>query len=384
MTDFDITIVGGGLVGSTLAISLKNSGFKIALVEAFTPSTHQQSLEDMRSIALNYQSREIFKKLAVWEELEKFATPIRKIHVSEKGTFGRTVLDAKELPADLQTDSFGSVIPIPYLYNTLQSQLEKLNNIERLQPAKLNNLIQHKDYWECEINQKKYTTTLLIAADGDKSFIRDFLKLPTDKTDYNQTAIVSTLLASKDHNNTAYERFTGLGILALLPLQNNRMACIWTCENNLVDKIKHHFLAITQEYIGHRLGILSHPATIQTYPIYELIAQTQTLPQFILLGNSAHVLHPVAAQGLNLSLRDVDVLANILLSTKNLTDPAIQENYIQLRQSDQDNTAKFTNRIIKLFKSQTFPLPFLRATGLCVFDLMTPLKNKFCEKAMGL
>jgi 2-octaprenyl-6-methoxyphenol hydroxylase len=376
MTDFDIAIIGGGLVGTTLAIYLKNSGFKIVLVEAFTPGTHQQSREDMRSIALNYRSREIFKKLNIWPELE--------IHISEKGTFGNTVLDAKDLSREYENNSFGSVIPIPYLYNTLQDHLANIENIELLRPAKLSGLSQHKDYWELEINQKKYKTTLLIAADGDKSFIRDYLTLPTEKKDYNQTAIVSTLLASKNHHNTAYERFTDQGILALLPLQNNRVACIWTCDNTITEEIKNNFVDITQHSIGYRLGKLSNSATIQTYPIYELIAQTQTLPQFILLGNSAHVLHPVAAQGLNLSLRDVDVLANILLSKKDLKDNSIQQDYIKLRKQDQESTAKMTNRIITLFEPKQFPLPCLRSMGLFTFDLMTPLKNKFCEKAMGL
>lgn len=377
MTDFDITIVGGGLVGTTLAIKLKNSGFNIALVEAFEPPQHQQAAEDMRSIALNYHSREIFKGLNIWPEMESYATPIKKIHISEKGSFGHTLLDAEQA----EVESFGSVVPIIYLYNLLQKNID---NITLLRPAKLSHLTQHPNHWELEINQKKVTTKFLIAADGDKSFIREQLKLPTEKTDFQQTAIVSTLLASNDHNNTAYERFTKLGILALLPLQKNRVACIWTCDNDKSEEIKNNFVDITQEYIGHRLGKLSAPGNIQSYPIYELISQIQTLPRFILLGNSAHVLHPVAAQGFNLSLRDAEVLADIILKSKDLSDPDIQKNYINSRKSDQDNTTKMTNRIIKLFKPQQFPLPRLRATGLFVFNFITPLKNKFCKRAMGI
>ncbi len=381
MTDFDILIVGGGLVGTTLAISLKNSNFKIGLVEAFIPPEHKQSTEDMRSIALNYQSRKIFEKLSIWPDIEQFATPIKKIHISEKGSFGHTLLDASDLSPDLETDSFGSVVPIPYLYNSLQNHI---NNMELLRPAKLSNLTQHPDYWECEVNNKIYKTKFLIAADGDKSFIREFLKLPTEKTDFYQTAIVTTLLASKSHNNTAYERFTDLGILALLPLQDNRVACIWTCDNTNIDQIKSNLIEITQKSIGHRLGILSNLANIQTYPIYEITAQTQTLPRFILLGNSAHVLHPVAAQGLNLSLRDVEGLAKILIDAKDLSDPAIETRYENSRKADQDTTLKITNGIIRLFKSKFFPMKHLRSTGLFVFNLIAPLKNKFCEKAMGL
>lgn len=379
--DFDILIVGGGLVGTTLAISLKKADFNIGLVEAFIPPQHQQATEDMRSIALNYQSRKIFQQLDIWPDIETVATPIKKIHISEKGAFGHTLLDAADLSPDLETDSFGSVVPIPHLYNNLQNHLK---NIELLRPAKLSNLIRHADYWECEINHKIYNTKFLIAADGDKSFIREFLKLPTAKTDFHQTAIVTTLLASKPHHNTAYERFSDLGVLALLPLQNNRVACIWTCDNDNVETVKNDLVNLTQESIGHRLGILSHPANIQTYPIYEITAQTQTLPRFILLGNSAHVLHPVAAQGLNLSLRDVECLAKILLDTEDLADPSIESRYESSRKSDQDTTLKITNGIVKLFRSKIFPMKHLRSTGLFVFNLIRPLKNKFCEKAMGL
>jgi len=381
MTDFDILIVGGGLVGTTLAIALKNSHFKIGLVEAFVPPEHSQATQDMRSIALNYQSRKIFEKLAIWPDIEKFSTSIKKIHISEKGTFGHALLDATDLSSDLETESFGSVVPIPYLYNSLQKHLE---NIELLRPAKLSNLIQHQDYWECAINNKTYKTKFLIAADGDKSFIREFLKLPTEKMDFHQTAIVTTLLASKPHNNTAYERFTGLGILALLPLQHNRLACIWTCDNSNIANIKSNVVKITQDAIGHRLGLLSDPGNIQTYPIHEITAKMQTLPRFILLGNSAHVLHPVAAQGLNLSLRDVEGLAKILLDTQDLSDPNIEIRYETSRKTDQNTTLKITNGIVKLFSSKIFPMKHLRSTGLFVFNLITPLKNKFCEKTMGL
>lgn len=375
---FDIIIVGGGLVGTTLALSLKSAGFNIALVEAFIPPQHQQAVSDMRSLALNFKSREIFKNLDIWPELEQYSTPIKKIHVSEKSRFGKTLLESPE------ESSFGSVIPIPYLYNTLQKNLETLKNITVLRPAKLTGLISHENHWELEINQENYKTGFLIACDGEKSFIRDYLKIPVTKTDLNQTALVTTLFASESHKNTAYERFTDLGILALLPLQNNRMAAIWTVENSQADSIKNNFLKITQESIGYRLGKLSDLATIQTYPIYELMAEKQVLNRFILLGNSAHVLHPVAAQGLNLSLRDVEVLAKILLNTADLSGPTIQQNYLQARLTDQKKTIKLTNNILKIFDSHKSYLSILRSKGLFLLDLIPPLKNQFSQTMMGL
>ncbi len=409
MKAYDIVIVGGGLVGTTLAIALKNSPWHVALVEAYIPQQHQQATEDMRSIALSYASQKILEKLQLWKPIENSSTSIEKIHISEEKRFGKTVLDSKALGLK----PFAHVTPIPNLYQTLQDSLESSNqksNIHLIRPATVSH-IEHRHSresgnlknmartldsrfrgndgkWELDINSdgsiQKIQSTLLIAADGDRSFIREALNLPTEKIDYHQTAIVTTALTSLGHNNIAYERFTSKGVLAILPLQNHRVAAIWTTDNQYSEDIQNNLLDKIQQTIGYRLGKFSNLGKIQTYPLKELHAETQTIPGLFLLGNAAHVLHPIAAQGLNLSLRDVDVLAKLLQTATDLNNPEISENYLKLRNPDQQQTEKFTDRLLKLFTPQFLPISILRSLGLLAFDLMPAVKRDFCLKRMGL
>lgn len=398
MKSYDIVIVGGGLVGTTLAISLQYSPWRVALIEAYLPKQHQQATEDMRSLALTDTSQKILDTLQIWQNIAALATPIKKIHVSEAKRFGKTVLDSQELGLR----DFGYVIPIPYLYQALQKELErtdmpgddKKNNthrIELIRPATVK-LIERKDnFWELDVHSdigaqsiiEKIQTTLVIAADGDRSFIRESLYLPIEKTDYHQTAIVTTALTSLGHNNTAYERFTSKGVLATLPLQKNRVAVIWTVPDEQAENIKNNLLAETQSAMGYRLGKFSDLGNIQTYPLKEIQAETQTLPGLFLLGNAAHVLHPIAAQGLNLSLRDAVILGSLLQKKSDLNNPEISKIYLDTRKADQEQTEQFTDRLVKLFTPQFLPISILRSLGLLAFDLFPSAKRKFCLKRMG-
>ena len=379
---YDIIIAGAGLVGLTLALSLKNSGYTIGLISEKTITYNNNfninpiNINDKRSLALNYKTIHFFKKLNLWSTLEPYSTPIEKIHISEKGCFGNTVLSGET--------AFGAVIPIDCLYTILLDTLSDPNNnsITLLHPFKITDIQFDNNVWH--INHD-IQTTLLLACDGDKSFIREHLKLETDKKDYHQTAMVSTVKISKPHHNIAYERFTEQGVLAMMPLQHNRAGVIWTVDNAHVNLINNNFLAMTQFSIGYRLGKLSDPGNIQTYPLQYVFAKTQTLEKFILLGNAAHVLHPVAAQGFNLSIRDIIELSNILLNTNlNINTTNIPELYYQACHAHQEEIATLTNRLLTLFKSQRFLWPALRAKGLLLFDSLDFAKHWLSQKGMGI
>jgi 2-octaprenyl-6-methoxyphenol hydroxylase len=383
---YDIVIVGGGLVGTLFAIALRDSPWRVALIEAYLPAQHQQATEDMRSIALSEASQKIFESLGLWQNIASHATTIEKIHVSEQKRFGKALLDAKALGLP----PFGYVIPIPFLYQTLQESLEKhQEKLTVYRPAVVKDISKKDNHWQLEIDDQKnhqhIQTTLVIAADGDRSFIRQSLHLPiADKTVYQQTAIVTSVLASKSHQNTAYERFTPRGTIAILPLQKNRVAIIWTVPDKYVEQLSENLLVETQAAIGYRLGKFSDIGKIQRYPLKEMHADVQTLPGLFLLGNAAHVLHPIAAQGLNLSLRDAAVLAELLQQTSDLCCPTLSETYIKTRAPDQQQTERFTDHLVKLFTPQFLPLSLLRSLGLLAFDLIPPAKRAFCLKRMGV
>jgi 2-octaprenyl-6-methoxyphenol hydroxylase len=379
---FDITIVGGGLVGTLLAIALKDSPWRIALIEAYVPAQHSQAAEDMRSIALSENSCRLLEKYHLWQDIQNFATPIEKIHVSEQKRFGKTVLDAKEL----ELPPFAHVVPIPCLYQALQKKLAAVKNMTIMRPACLTDIQKNAVppfLWDLEVNNQKISTQLLIAADGERSFIRDTLKLPVEKTEYHQTAVVTTARISRPHENMAYERFTPLGVLALLPLQDQRVAVIWTVGDDNKEKISQHILLETQTAIGYRLGKFSQFGRIQHHSLKELHTDIQTQPGLFLIGNAAHVLHPVAAQGFNLSVRDVSALIELLLSTSDLNDPYLSENYMKMRRKDQQDTENFTDKLVKLFTPQFLPVSLMRSLGLLAFDLIPPAKRMFCLKRMG-
>jgi 2-octaprenyl-6-methoxyphenol hydroxylase len=373
MKSYDITIVGGGLIGTILAIALKNTKWRIALVEAFTPSSHQQAEKDMRSLALSYDSKEFLSQLNLWNDIQSKATPIQKIHVSEEKRFGKTILDSEKL----NLNTFGYVIPIPYLYQSLQNHLE---NIAIYRPATVTEIKKDLDQnnnqkWHLKINDELIETNLLIAADGDKSFIRETLNIPIEKIDYHQSAIVSSASISKPHENTAYQRFTKEGVLAIMPREDNRVGIIWSTEN--ID-IKNNLLEKTQSTMGYRLGKFSDLGEIQTYPLKFLHATTQVKDNVALLGNAAHVVHPIAAQGLNLGLRDIKLLSELLKNSLDISS------YESLREQDQASTENFTNNLLKFTKFKSFPFSLLRSLGLLTFDLIPSAKRNFCLKRMGL
>jgi 2-octaprenyl-6-methoxyphenol hydroxylase len=384
MQKFDITIVGGGLIGTTLAIALKNTPFRVALVEAFVPEFHPQAVQDMRSIALSYASKILFKKLDIWSEIEQFSTPIEKIHISEENKFSKATLDSKELNVDI----FGHVIPIPLLYQTLQNHLSNIPNLTLIRPAKSTqlNYDENNTSWNLtlENHSSPIQTKLVIAADGENSFIRQYLNLPVSKIDYQETALVSTAKISEPHYNTAYERFTKKGVLAVMPRENQHAAIIWTTNTANSEQLKNDFLSKTQLSMGYKCGKFSELSTIQTYPLKFLHAEKQTQPGLILLGNAAHVLHPVAAQGLNLGLRDVSTLLELLSQEADVENPMLYRAYEKKRENDQRASENFSRDLIKIFGSKNPVISALRSAGLGTFDLIPTAKRMFCLRRMGV
>lgn len=381
-TPYDILIVGGGLVGTTLAIALKNSPWKIGLVEAQIPSFHPQATQDMRALALALSSETFLEQLAIWPFIKQQATPIEYIHVSQQGAFGSSLLKAN----DNNIDAFGRVISVPILFNALQDKL-KTSNCDLLRPAQVTAIKQIDNLWHVTVNDEVLTATLVIACDGSDSFIRKALNLKLHQDHYEQSAIVTNVALSKSHQNTAYERFTKTGSIALLPQQNQRATMVWVLPTDVAEKTlalnDNDFLRELQKTFGYRAGKFLNCGKKQSYPLSHSEAEKQTLPGLIFLGNSAHTMHPIAAQGLNLSLRDAKVLADLLGTTTDLNDGKLLTTYLNQREKDQQSTLSFTDNLQKLFSKQAFPLPFLRSVGLQCFDLLPLLKRRFAKRRMG-
>jgi 2-octaprenyl-6-methoxyphenol hydroxylase len=391
-TDFDILIIGGGLVGASLACALRATPLRIGVIEAVPLAASTQPSYDDRTLALAWGSKKIFEGMGVWDEVAPEATPIERIHISDRGHFGVTRLSATEagLPA------LGYVVANRALGVVLLKTMQASKNIEWLCPAEMQEI--RLDPAAASVTarhnnaSKTLTARLIIAADGAHSAVRTALGIEAERTEYCQSAVVTTVTASEPHGNTAYERFTDTGPLALLPLRKNECAVVWSAKEAKVPTIlgwsDAEFLNHLQDRFGDRLGTFTRLGKRAAYPLALTRVKEHVRERLALIGNAAHTVHPVAGQGFNLGLRDVASIAEILTDAvhggEDIGQLAALRRYAEWRQRDNQITAGFTNGLIRVFSNNAFPLTFLRNAGLLAVDLMPGVKRGFVRVTSGL
>lgn len=404
-TDFDVIIVGGGLVGASLACALASAklddALQIAVVENFEFDDSQQPSFDSRTVALSYSSKEIFQTLGLWQDIEKLgACAIKEIHISDKGHLGLSHLRASEQ----DTEALGYVVENQYLGSALYRQIKQAKNITLLCPATLKSFTGNdadvKDYIDVEVEQdgqtRVYRSKLLVAADGGQSFVREQAEVKMRELVYNQTAIITNIACDKAHNNIAYERFTDSGPVALLPLEDsgevaNRYSLVWTLKNDQVKACLNlsddEFLQALQQRFGNRAGQFIKTAKRVSYPLSYARAKETVRPRLAIIGNAAHTVHPVAGQGFNLGLRDVASLAQIIVDAQqqknDFGDAYYLKMYASWRQRDLLQTSLTTDSLVRLFTSRFLPVVVARNMALLAFDLFPGLKKRVGRQAMG-
>ncbi len=388
----DLVIVGGGMVGASLALSLSGTGMRISLIEAAVPATDSQAAFDDRAIALAYGTRRIFDTLGLWDGIAADAEPIARIHVSDRGQFGFTHLSA----AEENVPALGYVITARALGRHLWSALAQCDDVEVLAPCRLQGFtitdaVVSLDL-DCEGQSRNLQASLLVAADGNRSAIREQLGVPVRRWDYGQSAVVTNVATTKPHNGVAFERFTRAGPMALLPMAGKRSAMVWTVDNDELDQVLSlddaAFLRAAQERFGYRLGRFTRVGKRQSYPLGLIRALESTRPRVAIIGNAAHTLHPIAGQGFNLGIRDVAALAEVLLDAQREgLDPgadAVLARYAEWREGDQRLVSLATDGLARLFSN---PLPLFsvgRNLGMLALDLVPGLKHGLARAAMGL
>ena len=391
--NYDIVIIGGGLVGASMAAALSSLELKIALIDAFQFNT-QETLPayDDRSIALSYGSSLIYQGIGIWEAIKDSTAPIQHIHVSDKGHLGATRLHAEKE----QVPALGYVIESRILGRALYQHLQA-SSVDLIAPAKLVQFSQYETHNTVEIDfdgkQQELQCQLLIASDGAQSSVRKQLAIPCQQSDYQQTAIIANVSTDQPHHNWAYERFTDNGPLALLPLptQNNqqRLSLVWTHKTeNVAATIKlddEAFLNKLQHRFGYRLGRFIKVGKRSAYPLSLIKSEQDIAQRTVLIGNASHQLHPVAGQGLNLGLRDVAVLADLLANnTGDCGDAALLKTYQQQRLPDYNRVITYTNSLVHIFSNDFSPLAHLRAAGLLLVDRIPKLRQVLAQQSMGL
>lgn len=387
---FDIIIVGGGLVGTSLAIALAKYNFSIAIVEANSKdhSIHAGN----RSIVLSHSSKIILETLDIWKNLKQFACPIHEIHISDFQHFGATRIQA----CDEDVPALGYVVDAKIIAAGLDEAIQQYPNIHLICPAKFMALEVNKKggHITCKVGQDdvSFTAKLIVATDGQNSAVRQQQNIDITRFDYQQTAIICNVQLKRDHHNVAYERFTKTGSIALLPLCEQQNAIVWVVHKEeakeLLSLNNCAFLEKLQNMFGYRAGRLLHPTQRVAIPLQLIISKEQIRPHLVLLGNAVHTLHPIAGQGLNLGLRDMAVLAEeIVAATKqdidHLNDFKVLQRYLKRRREDQHFMVTFTHQLIGIFSNSFLPLVLLRNLGLILIDIMPPIKRLLAQRALG-
>ena len=387
----DIAIVGGGLVGSSLAIALEGCGFRVALIEAALPHVSAQPSYDERNLALARASINALESLGVWAH---FATPpaaIERIRISRRGDFGTVRLDA----AKLGLPAFGAVLPARELGNALLHRLDECATLERIAPAQLIGIESRMECIELTLRagaaKRRLSTRLLVGADGSASFVRESAGIGVQRTDYGQSAFVTTLTTELPLDGTAYERFTDSGPVALLPMAGSRAGLVLTVAAGDAQRVAAlddaAFLGLLHERFGYRVGRFSRPGQRKPYPLARLLADRLTAERMVLIGNAAQTVHPLGAQGFNLGLRDALSLSELLLAARrDDADPGSAEllaRYVARRMPDRLATTSFSDDLVRLMGNDSPPLRVLRSLAFSTLDRLAPLKRRVALRGMG-
>ena len=397
----EVIIVGGGMVGLSLALMLAKANIAVKLLEAIKYPNYDDadlapyhSSFDARNSALSRRSVQIYQELGLWNALQEHATPILEVHITEQGSFGKARLKAEQE----KVESFGQVIENAWLGRVLLTEVRKQPLIELIDGVQVTSLTQDADFAYIAAQRGEETlalqSRLVIAADGRDSFCRKALGIGASVHDYDQVAIVTTVQTSKPHNHVGFERFSPLGPLALLPLPGEyRRSVVWPVQKGtegewLGDENDQHFLNALQQTYGDRAGKFQKTAKRFSYPLSQVLAEKQAVGRVVLMGNAAHTIHPVAGQGFNLCMRDAYVLLRYLIEQvakqADLGDAALLQDYEKSRLTDQQRVIKFCDSVVRGFSNNNPVLKFIRNTGLVAFDTIPGIKPLVANYAMGL
>ena len=388
---YDIVIAGGGMIGTSLALALAPLGLRVAVVEAVARKEAAQPSFDDRSTALSRSTQRMFEAMGLWPDIVAASTPIRAIHVSDQGRFGFSHIDAEEQGVE----ALGYVVINRVLGAVLQSALDELDGVDVLCPARIVSVDFGPEKATATVEddqgrRERLDCALLVAADGAHSAVREMMGITAQKSNYGQRAVIGNLLPEKPVDNVAYERFTPQGPLAILPVADGRAGFVWTVSESDADRVMAlddaAFLGELQREFGYRLGAFSRVGKRASYPLVLSRALRLTASRGVLIGNSAHGLHPVSAQGFNLGMRDVAAIVDCIAdaSAADAGDAAILARYAEWRRADQEKLVRFTDGLVRLFGSDKVPLRALRNMGMLGFDLVPGVRTLFAKHTMGL
>jgi len=390
------------MVGASLALALAGARHKVVLIEALAPGSAAQPSFDDRSTALGNGARQILQTLGVWDQVALAAAPIREIHVSDAGHFGFARLNA----AEHELAAFGYVVSNRHLGAVLWGALGSCPQIELRSPARLSALTITPEWAQLTVDGGQpqsgsrdgigtgagaayglLQARLVIAADGAHSLVKQAAGIDSAESDYQQVAVVANIRTDRSARGIAFERFTATGPLALLPLADGAYTVVWTLSPEAAQAMcscdAAEFCRALQRSFGWRAGQVREVGKRASYPLSLVRAQELTAGRVALIGNAAQALHPVAAQGFNLGLRDAATLSELIAMEEDPGAPAVLDQFAQRRKSDRGGMIAFTDQLVKLFSARRGAAIAARNLGLLLFDLNAPAKRALSRLSWG-
>jgi len=386
---FEVLIVGGGLAGLTMAIALGKAGVNVACLDREAPATQLKAAYDGRTTALSFATQNILKAIGVWKEIEKHAEPIRDIRVTDGDApnFLHFPFGA------VNGQPFGWIIENQVLRAALVKCAGKLKYVTHMAPAAVTAVEYGEDIASVTLKDGQILhTQLVVGADGKDSFCRQQAGIEVRERPYNQTAIVCTIGHSEPHNGLALENFRPNGPFAVLPMTHNRASIVWSDKGELAPHFlklsEPEFIAELKSRIGDWLGDISLVSGRFAYPLNLLHAKKYTGTRLALISEAAHRMHPIAGQGLNVGMRDVALLAELIVDAvrqgQDAGSPALLKAYERGRKPDTFAMLAGTDVLTHLFSNAHPALRRARRLGLSAVQRTTHTKGFFMRYAMGL
>lgn len=386
--DYDLAIIGGGMVGVTLARALAATRLRIALIEP-QPQTQQVDTRfDLRVSAITRASQRVFEALGVWQGMQaRRVSPFREMHVWEAQ--GREMhFDS----ADLSEPCLGHIIENSVITASLYDGIEQQANLDCLFERRCQRLTKMDDGWQLQLDDGNVLQTeLLVGADGSRSWLRQQVGIAVRGWDYDHAALVTYVRTEKPHQETAWQRFVNGGPLAFLPLCDGYSSIVWSTQPDNARRLRELDEAVFAEELAMafaaRLGRILEVGPRATYPLRFLMADHYVQPGIALVGDAAHTVHPLAGQGVNLGLLDAAALAEVLhdasKARRRIASLQTLRRYERWRRSENLSMLVMVDQIQRLFGNDQPVLQWLRTTGMNLVDHLPLVKDEIIEHAMG-